>query len=348
MGAALRLRRVPAGLAVGVLAIGVLAGCHASGGAPLQLGNDAVGAITAVTTTGTRTPIDAAPSPDGSLIYFTAISSPATSATSSATSGPGPAVMKAPAAGGAATIVAAGAPLVDPIGVAVTTDGRRVLVADAGADAGAGEIISLPADGGAATVVAGSEGHAPRGLDVASVNGHDVIYFTGRDPVNARPAVFELPATSATATGATVTSAVATGATATVLAEGAPLSSPDAVVATSAGVLYVTDHGAGANGGAVFRVSGSKVTKIATVDLGNPGGVTVTKDDKVLLVSSQNPVTGADQVLTIDLASGRSGVVSKVVGANVNNSGGLHRAYDTARFAWADVSRSGPIYRIDP
>ena len=50
------------------------------------------------------------------------------------TDGPtGPAILRVPAAGGAVRTVLAGAPLVDPAGLVVSADGRRLFVADPGA-----------------------------------------------------------------------------------------------------------------------------------------------------------------------------------------------------------------------
>ena len=309
---------------LGALALGVV-GCSSGGsstsaGSRTQshLGDDAIASVRVVADAGPdRGPLDAAPSPDGSVVYFTADGTA------------GPIVLGAPGTGGATFTLVAGAPLVKPVGVAVATDGSRVFVADPGA----GRIFSVPSGGGAPTVVAGSEGRSPRGLDVAVAGGSDVVYFTGTDPADGAPAVFTLPAA---------------GGTATVVAKGAPLVSPDAVVTAGAGVLYVTDRGKGADQGAVLKVSGSTVTKIADSQLGDPGGVSLTSDLTTLLVSSQMPGTGADQLLLTDLASGRSGTATKVIGANHNSSGGLHRAYRTKTFGWCDVSRSGKVYRVEP
>jgi sugar lactone lactonase YvrE len=110
----------------------------------------------------------------------------------------------------------------------------------------------------------------------------------------------------------------------------------------------VTDRGAAANQGAVLKVSGMGVAKVVDVRLGDPGGIGLTRDGTTLLVSSQNAGTGADQVLLVDVATGKTGTASKVIGANHNSSGGLHRAYRSTVFAWADTRRSGMVYRVEP
>jgi len=301
---------------LGAVALGIV-GCSSGGSNGVKLGDNAISSIKVVATTSPGSgPLDAAPGPDGGVIYFTA----------GGTSGPS--IVSVAGTGGSTSTLVAGAPLVKPVGLAVATDGRSVFVADAGA----GRIFSVPSGGGAPTVVAGTEGRSPRGLDVTVEGGADIIYFTGSDPADGAPGLFSVPAA---------------GGTVTVVAKGAPLVSPDAVVVAGAGTAYVTDHGATASAGAVLRVSAGSVVKVAGARLGDPGGVSLTRDGKTLLVSSQNATTGADQVLMIDVASGKAGTATKVIGVNHNSSGGLHRGYRTTLFAWADVSRGGRVYRVE-
>lgn len=49
----------------------------------------------------------------------------------------------------------------------------------------------------------------------------------------------------------------------------------------------------------------------------------------------------------VDLATGRTAAATKVIGTNRNSAGGLHRAHAAPVLAWADVSRSGRVYRVD-
>ena len=82
----------------------------------------------------------ATPDPDGQQIYFTA--------TGQAGSG----VFGVPFAGGATRAVAVGDPFVAPRGLAISTDGQQLYVADpeaAGADGRTGRIFVVPAAGGA-------------------------------------------------------------------------------------------------------------------------------------------------------------------------------------------------------
>jgi len=136
------------------------------------------------------------------------------------------------------------------------------------------------------------------------------------------------------------------GGTVTTLAEGAPFVAPDAVAVTAQGVAYVSDQGTGGGGhGEVFRVVGGTVTPVLTgLHLGSPAGVGLVDDDATLLVSSENAATLADQVLFLDLATGKTAAASKVIGANHDSSGGLHLAHDAATVAWADTQ--GTIYRV--
>lgn len=323
-----------------VLALTALIGLGACGGgddngsgvtAPV-VGDAAIKGATVVAQTDAPTlPVDAAPSPDGSVIYYV-------------TKGDnGPALLSVPAmAGGVSTTLVQGAPLVTPTGVAVATDGTKVYVADqqalqdsvAGASGG---ILVVPTTTGTPptpTLLAGTEGRSPRGLDVVNEGGADVVYFTGTDPANGgAPGVFRVPAG---------------GGTASTVAAGTPFVSPDSVVVGAGGVAYVTDQGSGTGKGQVLRVSqGTAAPLLSDLRLGAPAGVTLAPGDGTLLVSSIDPSTSSDQVLFLDLASGGTAVASKVIGANKDSSGGLHRAHAAPVLAWADVSRGGRVYRVD-
>src|SRR3954468_1952254 len=99
-------------------------------------------------TTKATLPWDAVPSPDGSTIYYTAFAKDGT-----------PAVFSVPAAGGDATVLASGAPLVMPLGLDVSSDGKTLYVADpwtAGADGNAVFAVST-AGGSTPTAVAGTQ-----------------------------------------------------------------------------------------------------------------------------------------------------------------------------------------------
>ncbi len=340
-GAIMRTTRGWAIVTVG--AILTLAGCGSGGPSAVApshpIGNAALPSIAAVARSdGFRRPLDAAPSPDGTAIYFIA-SRAAAAATTTGGSGSGdPAVFAVAATGGSVTTLATGAPLAKPTGLAVATDGSRIYVADqqailSGTRTG-GAILTVPAQMPATPavpgVLAGTQGWSPRGLDLVTQSGADVIYFTGIDPSSGAPGLFKVSAS---------------GGQVTTVAEGAPFRSPDSVVVNSQGVAYVTDQGSGTGQGEVFRVSSARVSPVvARVRLGQPAGVTLVNGDATLLVSSVDASTLSDQVLFVDLATGDTAAATKGIGVNKDSAGGLHGARHAAVLAWADTQ--GTVYRI--
>jgi hypothetical protein len=325
-----------------VLGVG-LAGCGSgtsSGSTSSAIGNAALQAVDVAAQPGAfHEPVDAAPTPDGSTIYFLA------------TGSSGPAVFSVPAGGGPVTTVAQGSPLVKPTGIGVATDGSAIYVADqqaptvnaTGGPGPAGAILAAPITGTHATpgtpetpsVLPGTEGTAPVGLDVVneglpSDGAGDEIYFTGTDPVTREPGLFEVSPT---------------GGTVVTVAEGSPFVSPDSVAVAADGVAYVTDQGAGLGLGKVFEVTGGTITPILTnLRLGLPAGVTLIDNDTTLLVSSLDPSSHADQLLFLDLKTGKTAIAVKLIGVNTGSAGGLHQAYDASVLAWADTT--GSVYRI--
>ena len=261
------------------------------------------------------TPWDATPDPDGQQIYFTA--------TGQAGSG----VFGVPFAGGATRAVAVGDPFVAPRGLAISTDGQQLYVADpeaAGADGRTGRIFVVPAAGGAPAALAGTAGTAPRGLEVVREGGADVLYFSGVDASSGQPAVMKV--------------AVAGTGAVSVIASGAPLKEPVGVAVSKGGVVYVADRLASGNDlGSVFRITGATVESIASnVRLGKPVvGATLTLDESTLLVSALAADRDSAQVLLIAVPGLEKGIVNKVIEANTG-SGGVHRAHNRNVFAWAD------------
>ncbi len=308
-----------AGLAATAVGLALLGVTAAAAPAPTHVTT----ATLVATVAGPDHPLDAVPDPAGQTIYFT-------------TDGPtGPAILRVPAGGGAVRTVLRGAPLVDPVGLAVSADGRRVFVADPGA----GRILVVQVTGSAGrsgvASLAGSQGTDPRGLELDARGPSARILFTGRDPSTRRPGLFSLPTG-----GATRPTAVATGA---------PLVAPEGVAVSRTGVIYVSDRGRGGPlAGRVLRLADGRLTEVARrIRLGSPAGIALTRYESTLLVSSLDPVAGTAQVLLLDTKTLATTSFNSVIGAN-RAAGGLHRGLRTTVMAWADVSRSGRVYRVDP
>lgn len=303
--------------------------------------NDAVSAIEPAAV-GSRTsfhqPMDATPDPDGNQIYFTAMSA----------SGAG--VFSVPAAGGTVVTLTVGTPLTTPVGIAVSTNGQTLYLADTHAQINGtaamtmtGALFSLPSSGGAPTPIPGTAHTAPRGLTVVKENNVDVIYFTGVDPADGQPAVMMIP----TAGGAL-----------TVIDKGEGLVEPAGIAVSKAGALYIADQGALGNGfGTLFRYKPhSDLSRLSHrerlvdyVRMGNPAGITLTFDESLLLISSLDTTNRTSQVLVVNTTTKAQGIVNKVIGVN-HASGGLHRAHNNNVMAWAGVTAGsngdGIVFRV--
>lgn len=271
------------------------------------------------------TPWDATPDPQGKVFYFTANGPQGSGVFSVATTGS--ANVKA---------IAVGSPFVMPLGIAVSTDGKRLYVADpwsAGADGNA--IFAVPVEGGTPVAVAGTQGATPRGLEIVNEGGTDQIYFSGINLTDDQPTILKI---------------AAAGGTPTVLSKGAPLVDPSGVAVAKDGTVYVLDRLAAGNGlGSVFRIKDNKLDKIADgIRTGSQmAGLTLTLDESLLLASSLDPKQGTAQVVVINLATMQTTIFNTVIGAN-HSAGGLHRAHSVNLFAWADVRgpKPGQIFEV--
>lgn len=303
--------------------------------------NDAVSAIEPVaagSSTGFYTPLDATPDPDGNQIYFTARSAN------------GAGVFSVPAAGGTVVTLTIGAPLTTPVGIAVSTNGQTLYLADTHAQINGtvamtmtGALFSLPSSGGAPTPIPGTAHTAPRGLTVVKENNVDVIYFTGVDPADGQPAVMMIPAA---------------GGVLTVEEKGEGMVDPVGIAVSKTGAIYIADQAAAGNGlGTLFRFKphtehgrSSHAERLADfVRMGDPAGITLTLDESLVLVSSLETVGRTSQVLVVNTTTKAQGIVNKVIGVN-HTSGGLHRAHNTNVMAWADVASGngglGTVFRV--
>jgi DNA-binding beta-propeller fold protein YncE len=260
------------------------------------------------------------------MIYFTAIDGEAVG------------VYAVSAQGGDVQTLLTGEPLLTPQGLAISSDGQTLFVADRGA----GQVWSIPSAGGSAAVLAGTEGTAPVSVEVKAEASGDMVYFSGsRDGT---PGVWKV--------------AAAGGAAASV-AQGAPLVNPMGVAIADDGTVYVVDHDAsGQDSASVFRIKGGQVETIANhFRAGHLAGAALTQDNGALLVSALNAPADAAQVLLIKLASLEKGIVDKVISANLG-SGGVHRAHNLNIFSWADyqrpladpqnIQKPGHVYVVQP
>lgn len=268
-----------------------------------------------------RAPLDATPSPDGSRVYYTAVSH--------AGGEPTPGVFAVPAKGGAVETLALGEPLTAPVNISVSLDGSRLFVADPAA----GAVFTLAAEGGTPSPLAGTQGYVPSGLTIAK-QGEEYLYFTGRALETGVPGLFRI---------------AAAGGVVEPIVMGAPLSEPAGVVLDSRGDAYVVDAGEGASARVVRVRAGRASVLVAGIGVGFPAGITVTRDDSTLLVSGLDPATRRDVVYFVDSASATVERLSKTVGAFAEPAG-LHRAHDADVFAWADseANTTGTVYVLTP
>lgn len=291
----------------------------------LPLLNDAIRNVSEVARSGVfDDPIDSTPSPDGSVVYFTA------------TSPAGDGVFSVSATGGEPAVLHAGAPFSAVRGIAVSGDGQTLFVADADAR----RVWVLPTTGGTPESIASTEGIAAIGVEVKPAPAGDGLYVTGEQ--DGVPGVWR----------------VTPGQAPAALHTGAPLVAPMGVAIASDGALYVVDHDGYAPGRAsVFRVANNTVTPIAeNFRAGHQAGAALTADDSLLVVSALDIDRDQAQVLLINLSTLEKGVMTKVVSAN-SGSGGVHRAHNVNRFSWADYrgpgrsgsdQQTGQVYIVDP
>lgn len=266
-------------------------------------------------------PLDATPSPEGAQIYFTA------------TVEDGPAVLSVASEGGAPEVLYAGEALAAPFGVVTSLDGRTLFVADSAVQAAADEedsvdegpvggILRLSVSGGTPQMISGTEGTTPRALHVSSLDGQEVLHFTGSDPETGEAAVYRV----ASAGGAVTT-----------VARGAPLGQPSGIVSGPDGKLYVADASATEEGAAALLViDGGEVSTLAeSLRLGFPAGITIDVEGTTVLASGLADDADQSVVHAIDLASGTRQAIDQGIGHN-QESGGVHRAHDSNVFAWAN------------
>lgn len=288
-----------------------------------------------------RSPLDASPSPDGKIIYYTAYKA-AGDPTTGATRDPQDptenqlgrhdgALFSVPATGGNTTELASG--FWAPTGLVVSKDGSKIYVADAGLGSPAkvgevGGIYVVPSSGGSKTLITGTAGYRPKSLDVVMETAEQ-LYFTGVDPTSGAPGVFRIPAA-----GGSVTTVFTPGAGEEFFKD------PGGIAVTASGTIYVSETvgGAGGNESAIIQIKSGKATEFAMgIKVGYPAGLALSQDEKFLLVSGVDRNGGTAVLYRIDVADPKKiDLITKDIGQNTN-SAGIHRAHNADIYAWADA-----------
>ena len=276
----------------------------------------------------TLAPVDAAPSPDGSRIYYLAVSNDGSDHPSA-----GVYAVDTNAEGqGQTEELTLGAPLLTPLGIESSLDGKSLFIADTTAgDEANGALFRLAAGGGAPSIIPGTEGYRPAGVVAGKQKGEEVLYFTGRDPTNGVGAVYRI---------------ASAGGEVKRLAMFDVDSEPGGVALANNGDVFVADNAGGS--ARVLRVRDEKVSVLVSeIGLGFPAGIALTSDDRTLLVSGLDPQTKHDVVYAVNLASRKVGQVKQGI-SGFSESAGLHRAHDVNVFAWADgqANRWGTVYSV--
>lgn len=267
--------------------------------------------------------LDATLSNDGAVAYFTGV-------------GPhGPGVFSVPTGGGSVQEIAAGDAFGAPFGLALSSDGKTLYVADPGASGttlDGGRILAVDAEKGTVTPVAGTDDALPRGIAVAQESGKDQLFFTAN--LEGQPGLYKIPAA---------------GGTVKTLFQGPPMQDPSGLSITASGTIYFIDTiGAGTSRASVFRYDGTQVTEFyPDVAVGYPAGIALSHDDKTILVSSLEPKKGASSLLLVDILSKEPTRFPGDASLDaLSEPGGLHRARDKEEFAWVTYDPKGSSVRL--
>jgi hypothetical protein len=303
-------------------------GAGAGGGSscgPLT-GNGTVKTATLIAGPAGASVIDATPGPDGCTVYFTA---------SDATGGSN---VYSNTIGGTAKALTTTSPFIYPVGIATTSDGQTIFVADLAtipdaAKTTEGGIYTLSASGGGAELLTGTGGYSPRGLVIIKLSGTDTIFFTGVDPTDGQAGVFQIPAGSGSVT---------------TVVKGPPFADPGGIAVATNGQVYVTDHGA-APGGAILNVNGTTTKQLATIKLGSyPAGIALSQDGSQLVVSREGDASGS----AVAVLNASTGAQESLFGTGLdkaNEPGGLHRASGADVFALVSgAATGGGVFVLTP
>jgi len=283
-------------------------------------------------------PLDATLSPDGKTAYFIAVVPEVTSDVSDTPTPPRAAIFSTKVGTSEYTKLTSGDPLVSPINLDITADGKTLLIADNAAGAGEadqGNLFMLDAAGGDPKVVDATVGYRARGMSVVNQDWKDTAYFTGNDPADGLPGVFALD--------------IKTGAV-SMVSKSELFVDPSGVVVADNGDLYVADTQTGGALANVIYVPKGKdaVELLSGLRLGYPAGISMTKDQAILIISALDPITAKDVVIRYNLKDQTTENFNQGI-SGFEESAGLHRAKDTDTYAWADsrANGGGTVYVIN-
>ena len=305
---------------VGAVAIGCSKNGTDAQDAPVDNGGPPIQSLAPLAaSTDFWSPFDAAPSPDGDIVYFTAVNED------------GAAVYRVSTSGGAPQLLASGGELVAPFGVMPSTDGSQIFIVDSGAedpnqqDAPSGHILSLAATGGTPSPISGTAGTGPRSLQVVNESGVDRIYYSGADTLG-MPVIYAIDAA---------------GGSPDVVATGGILKDPSGLVVTAGGIVYTVDSLAGTSGiGALLRVENGQITRfVDDLRVGYPAGLSIDMEEAHLFVSGLDRDKGTSVVYQVEIATGTVVELSDGISHN-RESAGVHRAHRTNVYAWSNASGS--------
>jgi DNA-binding beta-propeller fold protein YncE len=264
-------------------------------------------------------PFDAAPGPDGCVIYFTAVD-PATG---------GGAVFSVNKDGTGLKRLDQGNALVAPVGIAVSSDGGTLYVADVGyseAGADAGAILALSAEGGAPSV--SIAGRQARSIALVKENDADQLYFGGTSP-SGEPTLYK---------------ATPGGGPSAVVAGGG-IVEPGGIASDGSQVFLVSSTSASASG-VLFQVAGGAATSVVGgLKVGLNGGAALAGDASSVLVAARDPASGSSAIARVVLAD--KSVAYTVIGSGQVEPSGLHRALNAEVYAFVDglgTSGSGAVW----
>ncbi len=266
-------------------------------------------------------PFDATPDAEGKLVYFTAL-----------TRDGEPGIFKVASAGGPITRLHVGPPLATPFGIAMSADGKNVVIADTDAahgdeEEGTGALFVLSVDGGTPSALGGGSVERPRGVEIA---GGDVYFTSGA--AGSKAGLYKITLSA----GAAVPVAI-----------GAPFADPSGVAVRGNGEIYVADSSPiGARGSGIVRVTNGRAEVIdGDLAVGHPAGLALARNDDVLLLSGIDHEKGTDVVYRFDLSSGERSLFDAVI-KDFQESAGLHRAKSAEVYAWADsrANHTGTVY----